>query len=74
MAQVCKHFIEFLDNQKVEKRRMYKAEFEEYVKSSIDTVLKDAKEQRQTRNEAVSKLQDKIKSLGLRQKEAQPLM
>ena len=71
---MCKHFIEFLDNQKVEKRRMYKAEFEEYVKSSIDTALEHAKEQRQTLNEDVSKLQDKIKRLGLRQKEAQPLM
>ena len=53
---------------------MYKAEFEEYVKSSIDTALEHAKEQRPTLNEDVSKLQDKIKSLGLRQKEAQPLM
>ena len=74
LAQVCKQLIESLNNDKDKMSSRYQAELEKSVKSSTDVALKHAKEQRQTLDEAVLKLQDEIKRLGKWQEKAVPLM
>ena len=72
-AQVCDELIQFLNNQRDEKRSRYQAELGKCLKSCTDAASKHAEKQKQTLNE-VNELKGEKESLHSWQEEAKPLM
>lgn len=62
-AQVCKHIMTFLDEQKDKEKKKYKDGLAEHVKSSTDAAFSRVEDEKQEVNRTVVELKRRIQDL-----------